>query len=72
MSQLVRIEDQTHESMGTLLSKALELYKEHIFWRSVQEGFAAQRADPQAWAEELAERKVWKYTLMDDLKEEEP
>ncbi len=83
MSQLVRIEDhtheqlrilaeQTHESMGTLLSKALALYEEHMFWRAVHNGFGAARANPPVWAEELAERKAWECTLMDGLKDEEP
>lgn len=83
MSQLVRIEDQTHEqlralaeqtheSMGVLLNKALKLYEEHLFWKNVHAEFASLRADPKAWAEESAERKAWECTLLDGLKEEEP
>ena len=30
-------------------------------------GFAALRADPQAWAAELAEREIWEKTLADGL-----
>lgn len=32
---------------------------------------AALKADPEAWAEELAERKLWEATLMDGLDPDE-
>jgi hypothetical protein len=33
----------------------------------VDAGYAALRADPEAWAEVEAERKLWDATLMDGL-----
>ena len=37
------------------------------FWDAVNAGYAALRADPVAWAEVEAERKLWDNTLMDGL-----
>jgi hypothetical protein len=37
----------------------------------VNTGYAELRADPQAWAEHLAERKLWDATLMDGLDSDE-
>ena len=34
-------------------------------------GYAALRADPEAWAELQAERDAWDYTLSDGLEEED-
>jgi predicted transcriptional regulator len=83
MSQLVRVDDGTHErlhrlaqqagdSMGAVLAKALEAYEAQAFWRDVTEAYAALRADPQAWAEELAERAEWDGTLGDGLSDDPP
>ena len=37
------------------------------FWDEVNAGYAALRADPQAWAEEQADRTAMERTLMDGL-----
>ena len=58
------------ESMPALLEKAIDEYFEKSFWDQVHAADAALKADPQAWAEELAERKRWEGTLLDDLEDE--
>src|SRR5437762_11572268 len=63
---------QEHESMQTILDKAVEAYRLQLFWDQVTDAYAALRADPEAWAEELAERKLWEATLMDGLEDEYP
>jgi hypothetical protein len=38
-----------------------------LFFEQLNAGYAELRADPVAWAEHLAERKLWDATLMDGL-----
>lgn len=40
------------------------------FLVGLAEDFAALRADPVAWAEELAERKAWEVPLSDGIGDE--
>jgi predicted transcriptional regulator len=58
------------QSMPALLERAINELVEKEFWADVHAADAALMADPDAWAEELAERKVWEATLMDGLEEE--
>jgi hypothetical protein len=37
------------------------------FFEQLNAGYAEWRADPEAWAEHLAEREQWDATLMDGL-----
>lgn len=77
-SQTVRLQASTHralkelsghtgESMSEVLTKAIEEYRRKLFLAGLSNDFAALRADPQAWREELAERRAWEATLSDDL-----
>ena len=36
-----------------------------LFWQQTNEAYAALKADPTAWAEELVERLLWEQTLAD-------
>ena len=40
------------------------------FFKEVNEAFAHLKADPDAWTEELAERKLWDNTLSDGQTDE--
>ena len=42
------------------------------FWRQFNEAYARLHDDPVAWAEELAERRLWDTTLMDGLEDDPP
>jgi hypothetical protein len=53
--------------MTDVLDKALDAYRRKLFFDQLNAGYAALRADPQAWAEEQEERKLWDATLMDGL-----
>ena len=64
---LAELAQQTGQDTGDVLEKALEAYRRKIFLEQMNAGYAALRADPQAWAEELAERKQWDATLLDGL-----
>ncbi len=72
-SQLIlkELAEQTGQTTTEVLDKALEAYRRQVFLEAVNTGYAALRADPEAWAEHTAERKAWEATLMDGLDSEE-
>jgi hypothetical protein len=54
-------------SLQDALEQAIKDQYHRKFWEAVNAGYAALRADPVAWAEMEAERKLWDATLMDGL-----
>ena len=42
-----------------------------FFFDQINAGYAELQADPNAWAEHVAERKEWDTTLMDGLSPDE-
>jgi predicted DNA-binding protein len=56
--------------MQTVLDEAIEQYRRDRFVREVDEGYARLQADPEAWQEELDERRLWDATLADGLDSE--
>jgi hypothetical protein len=59
--------EQTGQTMMDVLDKALDAYRRKLFFEQMNAGYAELRADPEAWAKHLAERKQWDATLMDGL-----
>ena len=53
------------------LDRAQDIYRGKQFFEWLNVGYVEQRADPEAWAEHLAERKLWDATLMDGLDPDE-
>ncbi len=51
--------------------QTLDAYRRKLFFEQLNAGYAELRADPEAWAEHLAERKLWDATLMDGLDPDE-
>lgn len=81
MSATVRINPQSHrklkslasemgESMPVVLEHAIEALRRQRFLEQAADDFARLRKDKKAWAEELAERKLWDKTLQDGLEKE--
>lgn len=82
MSSLsVRISDKTHQhvqelakregqSMQSIIDAAIENYRRQCLMEEANRQYAALRADPVAWQEELQERALWEGTLLDDMEEE--
>jgi hypothetical protein len=64
---LEKLAEQTGQSTSEVLDKALDAYRRKVFFEQLNAGYAELRADPQAWAEHLAERQQWDATLMDGL-----
>jgi hypothetical protein len=54
-------------SVNDALEGAIKDQYDRKFWQAVEAGYAALHADPVAWAEVEAERKLWDNTLMDGL-----
>jgi hypothetical protein len=68
---LKELAEQTGEPMMAVLDKALESYRRKLFFEQLNAGYAEMRADREAWAQHLAERKLWDATLMDGLAPDE-
>jgi hypothetical protein len=68
---LEKLAEQTGQTMTDVLDKALDAYRRKLFFDRLNAGYAELRADPEAWAEHLAERKQWDTTLMDGLDPDE-
>ena len=82
MASIVRITEKAHRLLKELarerglpmtrtLEEALECYRRQLFLKRANEAYAALRADPQAWEEELRERREWEGTLADGLEPDE-
>ena len=50
--------------------RKIEAYRPQLLIEQVNAGYAALRADPEAWAEELRERELWDQTNLDGLESE--
>ncbi len=68
---LDELTQQTGRPVQDILDRAIEDYRRKVFLDAVNAGYAALRADPQAWADEQAERAAWDATLMDGLDPDE-
>jgi len=69
-----RLRDLAHrrgESMREVVARAVEeLWREQLL-EEINASFARLREDPEAWAQELEERRLSENTLMDDLGDDE-
>ncbi len=74
----VRISEESHQvlrelseqegtSMQNLLDEAVEQLRRRKFLVQANAAFAALKADPKAWKEELEERKLWERTSSDGV-----
>lgn len=64
---LRKLAEETGQSMLDILDRALNEYRRKVFFDQMNAGYAALRADPNAWADSEAERKQWDATSMDGL-----
>src|SRR6266851_1046073 len=68
---LKELAEQTGQTIMEVLDKALDAYRRKLFFEQMNAGYAELRADPEAWAEHLAERRQWDATLLDGLDPDE-
>lgn len=64
---LVTLSQLTGKSISEILEKAVEEYRRKLFFEGVDKDFAGLRADPDAWSEEVQERRLSENSLMDGL-----
>jgi len=60
---------QTGQPVNVLLDKAVEEFRRKQFLEEANRAYAELKSNPQAWAEELEERKAWDVTLGDGLED---
>ncbi|MGQ0562082.1 MAG: toxin-antitoxin system protein [Gemmatimonadota bacterium] len=65
--RLTRIAQQTGQTHQEVIDAALTRYERELFLDEVNVGYAALRADPDAWRELQEERATWDDTLWDGL-----
>ena len=58
---------ESNQSMQWLVARAVEQYRRQLVLQRANDAYAALRAQPDVWAEELKERRMWEGTLADDL-----
>jgi predicted transcriptional regulator len=68
---LCELAEKTNQTATEVVEKALDAYRRKLFFEQLNAGYAALRSDPEAWAEELEERKLWEATLMDGVDPDE-
>ncbi|MBM3477453.1 MAG: hypothetical protein FJX75_29640 [Armatimonadetes bacterium] len=61
----------TGQSIADVIRHSLELYRAELFFDEVDAAYARLQADPEAWAEELEERRLSENTITDDLEDDE-
>lgn len=66
---LEKLSQITGESVQSIVSKAIEVYRRKIFLESANVAFQKMREDSAAWKEEQNERELWDATLIDGQKE---
>jgi hypothetical protein len=56
--------------MQTIIERALENYRRQRFLTAANNQYAALRADPHAWKQELEERELWDHAAADGSNDE--
>ena len=64
------VEADAQKASEAQLSKTEEEVRRRQFLEEVNAAYAALQEDPEAWQEELEERRLWEVTLADGLDEE--
>ena len=68
--KLRELSEQSGRHIAEVLEEAVEQLRRRRFMEEVNQSFTQLRADPEAWAEELAERRETEGTLMDGLEDD--
>jgi predicted transcriptional regulator len=77
-STTIRISTKTHfllqemareenQPIQKLVERMLAEYRKKRYWEKANTAYKKLKEDPEAWREELEERKAWEATLSDDL-----
>lgn len=69
-AKLERIARAERTTMTSVLDKVVDAYRRQRVLEQTNAAYAALRADPKAWEQELKERREWEATLADGLEDE--
>ena len=69
-AMLRELHEREGKPMRSVLDQVIERYRREVFFRELDAGYGKLQANSEAWKEELAERREWDTTLMDDLQGE--
>jgi hypothetical protein len=61
---------QQHGKIQDVIEQAVKEYKKKKFFEDLNAGYTRLQMDPEAWAEEEAERKDWDVTIPDGLEDD--
>jgi hypothetical protein len=67
---LQQLAQEESVSMQEILARAVEEYRRARIFERANEAYAALRADPEAWEQELEEQRAWEVTLMEGINPE--
>lgn len=67
---LRQLAKESGTSMQATLEEAIEQYQRTKLFEELDLACQKLKQDPEAWKEELAERRMWDATLSDGLEEE--
>jgi len=70
-ARLTEVARAEHIPLSEALSRAIESYRREKLIQKMSADYAAMRANPEAWAEESAERALWDRSGLDG-REDEP
>lgn len=81
MAETVRIDPATHTMLTEIakakriplaeaLRRGVELLRRELFFEQMNAGYAALRADADAWADEQRDGAIWEATTADGLDRE--
>jgi predicted transcriptional regulator len=68
--QIKQLAQECDATKTQIIQKAIDVYQRQLYFEKLNSDFAALKADPEAWKEELAERRIWDATLADGLEDE--
>jgi predicted transcriptional regulator len=68
--RLRRLAAEEGRPMGQVIDALLDDFEKRRFFAGLAEDFARLQADPEAWADYLAETSAWDATLQDGLGDE--
>lgn len=64
------ISEQKGLNISAVLDEAVEAYRREVLLDETNAAFQALKNDPEAWREEVEERRLWENAIGDDVEEE--
>jgi predicted transcriptional regulator len=69
IDEVRELAEKAETTMTAIVEAAVREYRAARFWQELNAGYAALKADPEAWADYQKEISAWDCTLSDGLEE---